>query len=135
MTYLHGICKKEFKKMMQPFEDMPYALPEEEYGFNVGDVVYVHLKDICEWYEHVNAHTYYVWINHKKFELNRREIEELVDIRYEYKTYNSCVKDGLACANLKGFNEGENSRSRQTSSSHCSIHWEVGRGICSGFQD
>ena len=134
-THLSGICKKPFKVAMQPFEKMPFETDDKEYGYEVGDSISVSLKEGHYWYDERNSHRYIVRINYKSFELSRQEVEELIDIQFEYGAYNACIKNGIPCNNLRGFTEDETERSKQGMNSWCRISWEVGRGgNCAAFE-
>ena len=133
MNYIRGVCKNKYKKMMVPVKGFPFPMGEEEFGYNVGDSISITLDDNCAWYDDVNTHIYHVLVNYETFPLTRKEVEELVDIHFEYQSYNSCILNGIPCSRLRGHKDGDNARTRQSVTAYCTIHHEVGRGTCSGY--
>lgn len=134
MLYISGKLKRDFFIKMKPFKEGFDSLKEEEYGFKKDDTVHIHLKEGHHWYDEKDKHVYILRVNYQKIELNRNELEDLIDIQFEYGSYNSCIQNDTPCKNLSGYSLSENKRSKQSSSSSCRISWEVGRGMCSGYE-
>jgi hypothetical protein len=131
---VHGKSKKEFKLLMPLFEGMPEHLGKTMCGYDVGDTIYAYLDKESEPFGDRKDHVYEVSVNYKKIKLTRSELEDLLDIHFETRSYNSCIKNGISCNRLIGVCEGKTERDEIDFLSSCRIHWDIGRGSCSGYQ-
>lgn len=129
-----GKFKKEYKILMLPYEDIDFG--KEFFGYDKGDSATLYLSDKSDRFDERDNMIFELRIRYMKFELSRADVLEYLDIVYETGSYNSCVQNGIPCKNLTGYDESDiiNFTDKQSSTSSCNMHWDLGRGICSLYK-
>jgi len=134
MTYVIGTCIKPIKKEMKPFVNCPVAIPVGLYGYDIGATIYADLKEGHQWHDEKETHLYTISVRHEHVTMTREELEQHIDIHFEYQDYNACIQEDVPCKNLRGHRPNEQSRDRKQILANCRIDWEVGRGTCARYE-
>lgn len=124
MTHIRAVAKERISEIMPSFTDRDDFVAE--YAIEKGKNIAVDFDEKTNRYQY-RLHT-------KTNSLTREELEEKFLIVWEYGAYNTCIRDGVPCAKLRGVEEGSDARDPRRSGTSCRIHWEVGRGACSEYE-
>ncbi|QOS99968.1 hypothetical protein JNUCC42_04220 [Brevibacterium sp. JNUCC-42] len=123
--YAVGICKKEISEMLEPFIGVGY---QKEYKVKVGDRKTVYSDNLND-----DSDKVYFYIKHKKIEMHKVQLEEFFEIEWKFGCYNTCIRDGVHCANLPNSIESTSHLSIKETWT-CNIGWEVGRADCCEYK-
>lgn len=127
-SIITGKCKISISRVMAPFDGMPEKLAKErqkEYKIEVGEIARFY-SDIPD--------EYYFYLNHKKINMNREELEKHFSVVWEKGCYNTCIREGKSCNKIgHHIPEGTSDRDKYYSNC-CKIGWEIGRAACSMYE-